>query len=118
MAHSSGQKEKRKNQTTQRPRGRFTYNQREGGQSRLRETWGGQARNNGPTLLANPKIKKEIVAILSSQRQAAMDCGLQSPEGEEVVLDTSQVVVGTSQNGEEAVGCQPIRPCEEEKKEG
>jgi len=47
-----------------------------------------------------------------------MDRGLQSPEGEEVVVDTSQVVVGTSQVGEEVVGCQPIRPCEEKKKEG
>ena len=33
-----------------------------------------------------------------------------SPKGEEVVMDTSQVVVGTSQKGVEAVGCQPIRP--------
>jgi len=56
-------------------------------------------------------------AILSSQRQPAMDRG-QSPEGKEVVLDNSLVVVGTSQEGEEAVRCQPIRPCEEEKKEG
>jgi len=31
-----------------------------------------------------------------------MDCS-PSPEGEEVVMDTSQVVVGTSQEGEEAV---------------
>ena len=46
-----------------------------------------------------------------------MDRG-QSPNGEEVVIDTSQVVVGTSQKVEEAVGCQPMRPCEEEKKEG
>jgi len=46
-----------------------------------------------------------------------MDRG-HGPNGEEVVVDTSQVVVGTSQEGEEAVGCQPIRPCEEEKKEG
>jgi len=46
-----------------------------------------------------------------------MDRG-HSPTGEEVVVDTSQVVVGTSQKGEEAVGCQPIRPCEEEEKEG
>jgi len=46
-----------------------------------------------------------------------MDRGL-SPTGEEVVMDPSQVVVGTSQNGKEAVGCQPIRPCEEEEKEG
>jgi len=38
-----------------------------------------------------------------------MDRGL-SPNSEEVVMDTSQVVVGTSQKGKEAVGCQPIRP--------
>jgi len=48
-------------------------------------------------------------AIPSSQRQAVMDCD-HSPNGEEVVVDTSQVVVGTSQEGEIAVGCQPIRP--------
>ena len=46
-----------------------------------------------------------------------MDRGL-SPNSEEVVVDTSQVVVGTSQEGEDAVGCQPIRPYEEEEKEG
>jgi len=46
-----------------------------------------------------------------------MDRG-QGPNGEEVVVDTSQVVVGTRQEGEEALGCQPIRPCEEEKDEG
>jgi len=33
-------------------------------------------------------------AILTSQRQAVMDYG-HSPNGEEVVMDTSQVVVGT-----------------------
>jgi len=38
-----------------------------------------------------------------------MDRGL-SPNSEEVVMDTSQVVVRTCQKGEEAVGCQPIRP--------
>ena len=38
-----------------------------------------------------------------------MDHG-HSPKGDEVVMDTSQVVVGTSQKGEVAVGCQPIRP--------
>ena len=38
-----------------------------------------------------------------------MDCGY-SLKGEEVVMNTSQVVVGTSQKDEEAVGCQPIRP--------
>jgi len=41
-----------------------------------------------------------------------------SPNGEEVVMDTSQVVVGTNQKSGEAVGCQPIRPREEEEKEG
>jgi len=41
-----------------------------------------------------------------------------SPNGEEVVMDTSQVVVGTSQESKEAVGCQTMQPCEEEKKEG
>ena len=38
-----------------------------------------------------------------------MDRG-HSPNGEEVVMDTSKVVVGTSQKGKVAVGCQPIRP--------
>jgi len=47
-----------------------------------------------------------------------MDGGLSSPEGEEVVVDTSQGVVGTSQKGGEAVGCPPIRPCEEKENEG
>jgi len=56
-------------------------------------------------------------AIPSSQRQALMDRG-HSPNDEEVVVDTSEVVVGTSQKREEAVGCQPIRPCEEGEKEG
>jgi len=48
-------------------------------------------------------------AIPSSQRQAVMDRG-HSPNGEEVVVDTSQVVVGTSQKWGVAVGCQPILP--------
>jgi len=54
-------------------------------------------------------LKKEEgdSAILSSRRQAVMDRG-HSPNGEEVVMDTSQVVVGTSQKSAEAVGCQPI----------
>jgi len=37
-----------------------------------------------------------------------MDGG-DSPNGEEVVVDNSQVVGGTSQKSGEAVGCQPIR---------
>jgi len=46
-----------------------------------------------------------------------MDRG-HSPNGEEVVMDTSQVVVGTSPKCGEAVGCQLSRPCREEEKEG
>jgi len=46
-------------------------------------------------------------AIPSSQRQAVIDPG-HSPNGEEVLVGTSQVVVGTSQKSQEAVGCQPI----------
>jgi len=41
-----------------------------------------------------------------------------SPNGEEVVMDTSQVVVGTGQESGDAVGGQPIRLCEKEEKEG
>ena len=41
-----------------------------------------------------------------------------SPNGEEVVMDTSQVVVGTCQKGGESVGCEPIQPYEEEEMEG
>jgi len=47
-------------------------------------------------------------AIPSSQRQAVMDHG-HSPNGEEVVMGTNPVVVGTSQKCRQAVGCQPIR---------
>ena len=43
-------------------------------------------------------------AIPSCHRQAVMDHG-HSLKGEEVVMDTSQVVVGTSQKGEVAGGC-------------
>jgi len=55
-------------------------------------------------------LKKEEgdSAIPSSQRQAVMDRGF-SPTSEEVVGDTSQVVVGTSEESVEAVGCQLIR---------
>jgi len=70
-----------------------------------------------PSVLVIPRKEEGDSAIPSSRRQAVMDRG-QSPNGEEVVIDTSQVVVGTSQKVEEAVGCQPMRPCEEEKKEG
>ena len=45
-----------------------------------------------------------------------MDRG-HSPNGEQVVMDTSQVVVGTSQKGGQAVGCLPIRTCRQEEKE-
>jgi len=69
-----------------------------------------------PSVLAIPRKEEGDSAIPSSQRQAVMDRG-HSPHGEEVVVDTSQVVVGTSQKGD-AAGWKPIRPCEEEKKEG
>ena len=46
-----------------------------------------------------------------------MDRG-NSPKGQEVVMDTSQVVMGTSQKGKVGVGCQPIQPCGDEEKEG
>jgi len=64
-----------------------------------------------------PEKEEGDSAISSSQRLAVRDRG-QGPNGEEVVLDTSKVVVGSSQEGEEAVWCQPIRPCEEGEKEG
>jgi len=54
-------------------------------------------------------LKKEEgnIAIPSSQRQAVRDHG-HSPNSEEVVMDTSQVVVGNGQKRGGAVGCQPI----------
>jgi len=85
----------------------------------------GQGQHNGSPLEAKDAIyfgrtleKEEGDSVIpSSQSQAVMDCG-HSLNGEEVVMDTSQVFVSTSQKGGEAVGCQPIRPCEEEVKEG
>jgi len=68
--------------------------------------------------VGKPQKEEGECTIPSSQRQTPMDQGLPSPECKEVVVDTSQVVVGTSQKGREAVGCQPIGPCEEEAKEG
>ena len=56
-------------------------------------------------------------AIPSPQRQAVRDRS-HSPNGEAVVMDTSQVVVGTSQKGGQAVGSQTIQPCGEQEKEG
>jgi len=49
-----------------------------------------------------------VSAIPSSQRQGVMDCG-HGLKGKAVVMDTSKVVVGTSQKGQAAVGCQPTR---------
>jgi len=54
--------------------------------------------------IGKPQKEEGDSAIPSSQRQALMDCG-HIPDGEEVVMDTSQVVVGTSQKSREAVGC-------------
>jgi len=45
-----------------------------------------------------------------------MDCG-HSPHSEEVVTHTWQLVVGTSQESGEAVGCQPTQLSEEEEEE-
>ena len=70
-----------------------------------------------PSVWQYPEKEEGDSAIPFSQRQAVRDRG-HGPNREEVVVDTSQVVVGTSQECEEAVGCQPIRPCEEEDKEG
>ena len=68
--------------------------------------------------VGKPQKPEGDSAIPSSERQAPIACGLSSPEGEDVVVDTSQVVVGTSQKVEGAVGCLPTRPGGEEKKEG
>ena len=63
--------------------------------------------------VGKPHKEEEDSAIPPSERHTVMDRGL-SPNGEEVVMDTSQVVVGTSQKGtsqkgKAGVGCQPIR---------
>jgi len=104
-----------KNQTKQRPLERFPPNQCEGGQAPLKRDLGAL---NSRCVWQKTQKEEGDSAMPSSQRQAALDRGLQSPEGEEVVVDTSEVVGGTSQKGEEAVGCQPMRPCEEEMKDG
>jgi len=65
-------------------------------------------RQNGPTELANPQKEERDSAIPSSHRQAMMH-GAYSPNGEEVVIDTRQIVLGTSQESQEEVGCQLIR---------
>jgi len=114
MAHSSRQKETQKIKQSSNHLRKFPHNQREGCQARHNRSPGG-ARFFWPAGLTKPQKKEGDSAIPSSQRQAVMDRG-HSPNGEEVVMDTSPVVVGTSQAGEEAVGCQPIRPCEEKKK--
>jgi len=105
MARSCEQR-KKQNANNAQPLERFPYNQCGGGQARLNRELEG---HNRPTMLANTQKEEEDSAIPSSQTQAVMDHG-HSPKGEEVVMDTSQVVVGTSQKSKEAVGCQPIRP--------
>jgi len=96
----------------------FPYNQREGGQACLKRDLGGRSHGGMGPLCLQPQKAEGDSAIPSSQRQTPMDRGLPSPECKEVVVGTSQVVVGTSQKGGEAVGYQPIRPSEEEEKEG
>jgi len=83
------------------------------GAARLKREMSGQL---GPLLWQRTEKEEGDSAIPSSWREARMDCAL-SPTGEEVVLDISQVVVGTSrgvvgtsQEGMEAVVCQTIRP--------
>jgi len=77
---------------------------------------GGLSHEDRSCCVGKPQKEEGDSAIPSSQRQTEMDRS-HSPNGEEVVMDTSQVVVGTSQNSGEAVGCQPIRPRGEEEKE-
>jgi len=102
-------KRNNKNQPKQQPLERFPLNQRKGGQARLNRDLGERRHGaTGPLCWHNTRKEEGDSAIPSSQRQAAMGRG-HSPEGEEVVMDTSQVVVGTSQKGEVAVGCQPTR---------
>jgi len=105
MAHSSRQKENAKIKQSSDHLRRFPHNQHEGCQARLKRNLGGPY---VPAGWQNAQKEEGDSAIPSSQRHAVMDCGLR-PNGEEVVMDTSQVVVGTSQKGKVAVGCQPIR---------
>jgi len=92
----------------QRPLEKFPYHQCGGDQVwHNRNPGGARAMSNWPTVLASPSKEEGGSGIPSSQRQAVMDRG-HSPNSEEVVIDTSQVVVGTSQESGGALGCQPI----------
>jgi len=106
MARSSEQRKKTKSKNSV-DQFKIPHTQRGLGQARHKRSPGEAGR--GQLCCQSPQKEEGDSAIQSSQRQAVMDSG-HSPEGEEVVLDTSQVVVGTSQKGEEVVGCQPIRP--------
>jgi len=102
---------KGKNQTSQRPLDKVPTHTPRGLPGPPKEKPGGALSHEDQTRSVGKPHKEEgDSAIPSSQKQAPMDRGLSSPECKEVVVDTSQVVVGTSQKGEEAVGCQPIRP--------
>jgi len=119
MAHSARQKERQKNQTTQPPLEKIAVQSARGLPGRPKETAGGALSHEDQShCVGKPQKEEGDSEIPSSQRQAPMDRGLSSPECKEVVVDSSQAVVGTSQKGGEAVGCQPIPPCEEEEKEG
>jgi len=113
MAHSSRQKENAKIKQSSDHLRKFPQNQDEGCQARLKRDLGGPY---PPAVWQSARKEGGDNAIASSQGQAVMDRG-HSPNGEEVVM-ASQVVVGTSQKGGEAVGWKPIRPCEEEEQEG
>jgi len=62
MVHSSRQKENAKIKQRSDHLRKFPHNQREGGQAGLKRDLGGRAApRTEPTMLANPKKKKEIV---------------------------------------------------------
>jgi len=114
MARSSEQRKKQKANVTETTR-KIPHTQRGECQARYDRS-PGEAK--GAIYFGRTLEKEEgDSAIPSPQRQAVRDHG-HSPNGEEVVMDTSPVVVGTRQKSGEAVGCQLIRPCEEEEKEG
>jgi len=112
MARSSEQR-KNKKQTKRRPLEKFRTLSAGGARHGMIDVLG---RLGCHLFWQYPEKEEGDSAIPSSQRQAVRDRG-HGPNSEEVVVDTCQVVVGTRQKGEEAVGYQPIRACEEEKKE-
>ena len=102
-------KRKYKNQTKQRPLKMVPAQSARGLPGPPKEKPGRAHSHKDQTRsIGEPQKEEGDSAIPASQREALMDCGLKSPECKEVVVDNSEVVVGTSQKGGEAVGCQPI----------